>query len=597
MPSPTGTFDARRAADRTPSRLYSPADAAERRQRYLQLAQQLKKDRVSGFDADWRDLADYIAPRRVRFTTSDRNKGGRRDQKIVDSTARFSARTLQSGLHAGLTSPARPWMRLTTPDPDLAEVPNVKAWLHRVTQRMLTVFLQSNLYNTLPIVYGDMGVFGTAAMAVVTDTHDLMRCYAYPLGSFALGLDRRRLVTSFALEYQLTVRQIVESFGLEDDGRTIDWSRISTGVRQQWDRGNYESAIEVTWVTTPNLDARPDRPEARYFKWASCHFETGGETEKILRESGFKTFPILAPRWDITGEDTYGTDCPGMTAIGDVRQLQTMQRKKATAIQKIIDPPLVGPEALRTQKTSLLPGDITYVDEREGSAKLRAIHEVNLNLQHLRADIGETQYRIQRAFYEDLFLMLAQRDAQGSLQPVTAREVEERHEEKLLALGPVLERTNDELLDPLVDRVYQLMEDAGLIPEVPQELDGVTLKVEYTSLMAQAQRLVGVVGQDRFLSTVLPLAQTFPEVRHKVQIFQAVNDYADMLGIDPRIVVSDEDAKAALAAERQQQQQFAEAQQAALLARGARDAAAAPLGTTEDNALSRLVDNVAGAAT
>jgi hypothetical protein len=33
-----------------------------------------------------------------------------------------------------------------------------------------------------------------------------------------------------------------------------------------------------------------------------------------------------------------------------------------------------------------------------------------------------------------------------------------------LALGPVLERTGDELLDPLVDRVFELMDRNGAHP-------------------------------------------------------------------------------------------------------------------------------------
>ena len=226
-------------------------------------------------------------------------------------------------------------------------------------------------------------------------------------------------------------------------------------------------------------------------------------------------------------------------------------------------------------------------------AGLRPIHEINLNLQHLLMDLGQTQARIQRAFYEDLFLMLAQSD---QVQPITAEEVRERHEEKLLALGPVLERTNDELLDPLVDRTYQLMEAAGLIPDVPTELDGVTLRVEYTSIMAEAQRLVGVTGQDRFMQTMLPLAQLFPEVRHKIRIFRVVDDYAEMLGVDPRLVVPDNEAQAALDGERQQQASIAQAQQAALLARGAKDAAAAPMGADQDTALTRLINGVPGVA-
>ena len=568
-------------------------DPRTRRSRYGRIKEALWMER-SSFDAHWRELGDWMLPRRIRFTTSDRNKGDKRNQNIIDSTARFAARTLQSGLHAGLTSPARPWMKLTTPDPDLAQFQPVKEWLHVVTQRMLTVFQQTNLYNMLPIVYGDMGVFGTACMSLLEDTKDLFRCYTYPIGTYALGLNKRGLATTFVREYELSVRQVVEEFGVERGGRDIDWSNISAAVKRLWDSGDYEAAVQICWIVLPNEDARPTRLEAKYLPWSSCHFELGADENKFLRESGFRSFPILAPRWDVTGEDSYGTDCPGMTALGDVKQLQLMQRDKARAIKKMIDPPLVGPTALKTQKTSLLPGDITYVDTREGMQGLRSIHEIPINIEHLTRDIGETQYRIQRAFYEDLFLMLAQSDRIRGSQPVTAREVDERHEEKLLALGPVLERTNDELLDPLVDRAYMLMDAAGLIPDPPAQLEGVDLKVEYISIMAQAQKLVGVVGQDRFVMSASPMIEVFPEVRHKINVFQIVDNYGEMLGVDPRIIVPTDQAQQALDQERQAAQSQADAAQAVAYAKAAKDASQTPM--TGDTALNQLVSGAAAAA-
>jgi hypothetical protein len=570
---------------------YLPATMQARRARYEALRASLVTER-SSFDSHWREIGDFLLPRRTRFYASDRNKGDKRNQNIIDSTARFSLRTLQSGLHAGLTSPARPWMKLTTTDPELAKFPPVKAWLHIVTQRMLDVFLGTNLYNALPMLYGDFGMFATASMAVVDDDKDLFRCYPYPTGSFALGVNRRGLVSTFVREYELTVRQVIEEFGLQRDGRTIDWSTISLRVRNLWDKGNYEAAVALVWLVKPNDDARPERLEARYKRFVSCHYEQGADEGKLLRESGFDTFPILAPRWDVTGEDTYGTDCPGMTALGDIKQLQLMQRRKGQAIHKMIDPPLVGPNALRGQKTSLLPGDITYVDTREGQGGLRSIHEVRLDLSHLTVDIGQVQYRIQRAFYEDLFLMLAHSDRDRGGQPVTAREIDERHEEKLLALGPVLERTNDELLDPLVDRVFAMMLQAGLIPEPPDALaGGQPLKVEYISIMAQAQKLVGVVGQDRFLQSTIALFEAFPEARHKVVIFQAIDNYGDMLGVDPRIVRSTEDAEALQSAEAQAQQEAAAAEQAKSMGAAIKSAGSTPMGG--DTALNRIVESAA----
>lgn len=555
-----------------------------KRDRYEQLRSALWTER-STFDMHWRELGDFFVPRRTRFYPGDRNRGDKRNQNIIDSTGRFAARTLSSGLHAGLTSPARPWFKLSTPDEHLAEYKPVAIWLENVTRRMRAVFAGTNLYNSLPIVYGDLGVFGTAAMCVLEDDADLFRTQAFPIGSYALGLDRRGRASTFVREYELSVQMVVEEFGVRPGYKTIDWSRLSPAVKALWEAGSYTASVPCIWIVKPNEDADRERLGAQYLPFASCHFERDDtEGGRFLRESGYTTFPIMAPRWDITGEDSYGTDCPGMTALGDCKQLQLMQRKKAQAIAKMVDPPLVGPPELRTQKTSLLPGDITYL---RGEGALKPIHEVHLDLSHLETDMGQTQYRIQRAFYEDLFLMLATSDQQRGNQPITAREVEERHEEKLLALGPVLERTGDELLGPIIDRVYALMEAAGLIPDAPDELDDVKLKVEYISIMAQAQKLVGVVAQDRFLQTILPIVQTDPSTRHKVDTNQLIDNYGEMLGVDPRVIRSNEEAQALVDEEKQAQQASQDAANAKAIGGALKDGAAAKMG--QDTALDRVV--------
>lgn len=552
----------------------------------------LKTERAS-FDPHWQDLGKFLLPRRVRFTSSDRNKGDKRNQSILDSTGTFAARTLESGLHAGLTSPARPWFNLGTPDADLNEFGPVKKWLYDVTSRMRTIFSQTNLYNALPIVYGDIGTFGTAAMGIVPDSRDLFRATAYPIGSYVLGTSARGVVNTFMREYEMSVFHVVEAFGGEDGGpavpgKPINWENISLTVKNAWERGDYDVAVQILWVVAPNKNHRPDSPLMRHALYTSCHFERGNssnravsdnENGKILRESGFRTFPILAPRWSITGEDAYGTSCPGMVALPDVRQLQEMQRKKAQAIAKMVDPPLQAPSSLRTQKTSLVAGDITYADVREGMQGVRPIHDMSINIEHLILSEQATQFRIKTAYYEPLFLMLAQSDGLRSAQPVTAREIEERHEEKLLALGPVLERTNDELLDPLIDRCYSMMEDAGMLPPIPEELDQVPLKVEYVSIMAAAQKLVGVVSQDRFLQTMVPLGQVFPEVNAKLNVKRIVDNYSIMLGIDPNAVRTDDEAQAILDKQQQQQDQLAQAQIARDAAQAGKLASETPLST------------------
>ena len=87
------------------------------------------------------------------------------------------------------------------------------------------------------------------------------------------------------------------------------------------------------------------------------------------------------------------------------------------------------------------------------------------------------------AFYADLFLMAT------DLKDVrSATEIAERRAEKLVMLGPVLERLHDDLLEPLIGRVFQIMARAGAIPPPPfAEFDGLRLQPEYVSPMAALQ--------------------------------------------------------------------------------------------------------------
>ena len=189
--------------------------------------------------------------------------------------------------------------------------------------------------------------------------------------------------------------------------------------------------------------------------------------------------------------------------------------------------------------------------------------------------------------------MLAASDHQRGAQPMTAREVEERHEEKLVQLGPVLERTNDELLDPLIDRVFALMQAAGAIPEPPEEIGGQDLKVEYISILSQAQKLVGIAGQERFLQSTLMLAEAFPEVRHKVNIFQAVDEAGAMLGVNPNIIRTDEEAQERMAAEQQAAAGAAQAEQMKTMAQAGQALGNTPVG--DGTALDAVLEGVGAA--
>jgi hypothetical protein len=181
--------------------------------------------------------------------------------------------------------------------------------------------------------------------------------------------------------------------------------------------------------------------------------------------------------------------------------------------------------------------------------------------------------------------------AQSDRRQITAREIDERHEEKLLALGPVLEQLNQDSNDPLIDIAFDIHMRQGLIPPPPEEVQGSDLKVEYISMMAQAQKLVGIGGVERFAGFVMQAAQVDPSVLQKVNADQMIDVYADMTSVPPSIVRTDEqvsEMRQAQAAQQAKQQQMMMVKEASAAAKNLSQA-----DLSGDNALSRM----AGAGT
>lgn len=525
--------------------------SGNKRKRKLWLLRKTLQTEQSTFIPHWRDLGDYILPRRIRFNVTDSNKGDRRNLKIIDSTGSMASRTLRSGMMAGVTSPARPWFELGTDDNSLMESGPVKVWLDIVTRTLRTLFLKSNLYGELPTLYGDIGTFATGAMLMEEDFDKTFRFYTFPIGSYKIFLDDKLRPAGFFREFRLTVEQVVQKFGKVGEDGKIDFSNISDQVKNLYENGDDQQWIEINHFILMNDNYNPNKIESKYKLFASLYFESGrvGQSDsyhlteldegKFLSEKGYDYFPILAPRWETSGEDVYGTECPGMIALGDIKALQTMQKRKAQAIEKMVNPPTQAPTSMKQSRPTLLPGDVNYLDVREGQQGMRPVHEVDPRIKEILLDIQDHQQRIKRAFFEDLFLMISQTDR----REITAREIEERHEEKLLALGPVLEQLNQDLLDPLIENAFRIAYEQGKFPEPPEELQGVDLKVEYVSIMAQAQKLAGIANVERFASFVINTSAQSGniEMLDKVDFDQMIDNYGERTGIDQEIIRTDED--------------------------------------------------------
>ncbi len=546
------------------------------RQKYQTRKSELWRERSTWFP-QWQEISRYLLPRNGRFLVTDNNRGEKRHNQIYDSTGTRALRVLAAGLMAGMTSPARPWFRLATVDAELMQYDPVKVWLNDVTELMRQIFQRSNTYRALHMLYEEIGAFGTGVTVMLPDFDGVIRHYPLTVGEYAIATDHRGEVNTLYREFEMTVAQMVHQFGRD---------KCSATVKSMFDQGRLDAWVPVTHVIEPRADRDVRSKLAKDMAIASCYYESGASSEQFLLESGHKRFPALCPRWAAAGGDVYGNG-PGMEALGDIKQLQHGQLRKGQGIDYLVKPPVQLPVSMKNQEFNSLPGGASYVDTSTGGG-IRNAFDTKIDLSHLLNDIQDVRQRIDETFYKNLFMMLA-RDQRSN---ITAREVAERHEEKLLMIGPVLERLHNELLKRKIDVTFDETILAGIVPPPPQEMDGQELNVEFISMLAQAQRAIGVGSVDRFVGAMGAIAQFKPGVLDKFDEDEWADKYSDMLGVDPTLIVADEKVAIVRQARAQQQRAAMQQQQIAEAAKTAQTLGNTP--TAPGNALSDIISQFSG---
>lgn len=488
-----------------------------------------------------------------------------RNTKIMDGRALIASRILGNGLTSSLTSHSRPWFKLTTSDPDLRKFQSVKEWLD-VVERAIYDFLSSiNFYPAQQSGFKELGDFGVEAAFMVEHWNHGGAVYPLTAGEFWLGTDDALQVDTVARYTEMSVIQIMQKF---------DRANVPLRVTQKYDRSDYSDMFVVYHMIEPNADRQAGFRDKRNKRFRSLYWMVDqNQTDAcFLEQSGFSTKPFWAPRWDTVGADVYSSS-PAMDAMADIRQLQLQVLRKQQAMDFAIRPALAGHPSFAQTNMNLMPGRFTPVAAMAGKEAIWPIWEVDARaIQMIATDAQETRKIIDTDMYVDLFQ--AFRNMEG-IQPRNIEEIARRNEENLAQLGPVVERVQNEKLSIAVDRAFMILLQAGALPPAPPEAKGGSIEIEFISTLAQAQRLVGLGSIERVTSFVGNLMAAFPEAGDKLNIDQAIDEYADIAG-SPATIINSDQAVANLRQQRQQlhdqQQQAAAVQQ---LAPAAKDGAQA----------------------
>ena len=308
----------------------------------------------------------------------------------------------------------------------------------------------------------------------------------------------------------------------------------------------------------------------------------GGKTQRYrVRLSKARDRLAIEPDGDIEA-----TDCPGMTALGDIQSLQVQEKRKAQAIDKMVNPPLVADMQLKNQPANLTPGGMTFVSGYTASGKpgFSSVYDTKFPVQEITEDLTEAKGRLSEIFFNDILKVASQYETRSN---VTAVEWDLRKSESLVMLGPVLERIDNEVLRPVLERVFAIALRAGIIPPAPPEIQNQMMTIDFVSMLAQAQQATKAASIERVLSIAGNIVGVKPDAMDKINIDYALDKYSSLLNNDPKMMRTDDDVMKIRADRAQQERAAQQAQIAEQIARGAKTMSQADTGG--NNALTAML--------
>jgi hypothetical protein len=172
----------------------------------------------------------------------------------------------------------------------------------------------------------------------------------------------------------------------------------------------------------------------------------------------------------------------------------------------------------------------------------------------------------------------------------SATEIDARREEKLILLGPVLDRFQGEVLDSDVKRIFGIMYRNGLFPPPPPEIEDGEAVIEYDSILSDARRALDAAPIERGAAFIGNIAGVRPEVLEVPDWTETTRDYLRKIGWQEKLIRPQEEVDASI----QQQQAAAQARQTAETmqpaAQSAKLLSETPVGGA-DNALGLILGN------
>lgn len=534
----------------------------------------LKNERAN-INSEWEDISYYVAPGRGRMyeTQDDENSIDRDFPEKYDSTAVIAAQGLAASLHSGLTSPATNWFGLRFQEDELNDNVEASEWIQACQQKIFYMIQESNFNLEVNEIYLDLVSFGTTTMLHEYDPNTRKFTFraAFPREMY-FEEDFNGNIVGIYRERQYTAQQIMLEFPTKcpDNIKKQGLSAGSANTKY--------SILHCIRLVEDNKDADVSKllaPKKRPFEERYILTKDGMElTEKDV---GYYEMPAYITRWGKMTGSKFGFS-PALTALPDIKTLNTLVSQILDAAAKVIDPAIMTTQRGVIGDIDLSPGGETVVRDLDAMKPFES---------GARFDVGQLtkedlQSSIKQAFFAEQ-LELPQNDR------MTATEVQVRYERMQQLLGPALFRIQSDFLSPLVNRSFNILYREGQLPEMPdvvKQAQG-NFEVDYLGPLARSQKMGQVNALQQLVGVMERIAPIKPDVVRLVKWEDALRDAALTMSVPAKYLKSEAEIAEELKNEAQQQQNMMATQQAGELASAMQKGAAASKAGAETLAIQK----------
>ncbi len=478
--------------------------------------QKLALNRKEDFRSLYEDAYEFALPQRNLYTGDyESNVGGRKKMsRVFDSTAINSTQRFANRLQSGIFPPQRKWCRLE-PGPEIPQErrPEAQRALDLYNEKMFAVLKQSNFDIAMGEFLLDLSV-GTAVMLVQPgDAVSPINFIPVPqyLVSFEEGANGQ-------------VDNVYRKMRLKGEA-----------IAQQWKDAKIPEELQKQIDDKPTAEV--DLVEATVYGYQAGKFgyyviHEKSKSELVYRTK--KTSPWVISRYMKVAGEIYGRG-PVITALPDIKTLnktlELLLKNAALAITGVYTAADDG--VLNPATVKIMPGAIIPV-ARNGGPQGEALKPLprSGDFDVSQIVINDMRANIKRTLLDESL-------PPDNMSARSATEVVERMKELAQNLGSAFGRLINETMIPIVSKMLEVMDEAGLI-DLPLRVNGLEVKVSPVSPLAMAQNMDEINNILQFMQIAQGLG---PEGQMAIKPGEALEYIADKLGVPSALRTSQAERK------------------------------------------------------